>query len=124
LFHTLATPEQSRIIFLDYIARANRMREHPEWYNALTNNCTTNIVPHVAIARDTKPQFDYRILLNGKADEMMFERGDLATDNLPLAQLKQKAHINPTAKVADNSADFSRRIRAGRPGFSNQSAQR
>lgn len=124
LFHTRAMPEQSRIIFLDYIARANRMREHPEWYNALTNNCTTNIVPHVAVARDTKAQFDYRILLNGKADEMMFERSDLATDNLPLAQLKEKAHINPAAKVADNSPDFSRRIRAGRPGFSNQSTQR
>lgn len=124
LFHTRATPEQSRIIFLDYIARAGRMREHPEWYNALTNNCTTNIVPHVAVARDTTPQLDYRILLNGKADEMMFERGDLATDNLTFAQLKEKAHINAAAKVADNSVDFCRRIRVGRPGFSYQSTQR
>jgi hypothetical protein len=118
LFHTRATPEQSRIIFLDYLARANRMREHPEWYNALTNNCTTNIAPYVADARNTKPQFDYRILLNGKADEMMYERGDLVTDNLTLPQLKEKAYINPAAVAADNVPDFSRRIRAGRPGFS------
>jgi hypothetical protein len=118
LFHTRATPEQARVIFLDYLARANRMRDHPEWYNALTNNCTTNIVPYVADARNTKPKFDYRILLNGKADEMMYERGSLATDNLPLAELKAKVHINPAAQAADNAPDFSRRIRVGRPGFS------
>jgi len=118
LFHTRATPGQSRVIFLDYLAGANRLRDHPEWYNALTNNCTTNIVPYVADARKTKPRFDYRILLNGKADEMMFERGDIATDNLPLAELKEKAHINLAAQAADDAPDFSRRVRIGRPGFS------
>jgi len=118
LFHTRATPEQARVIFLDYLAGANHLRDHPEWYNALTNNCTTNIVPYVADARKTKPRFDYRVLLNGKADEMMFERGDIATDNLPLAELKEKAHINSAAQAADNAPDFSRRVRIGRPGFS------
>jgi hypothetical protein len=118
LFHTRATPEQARVIFLDYLAGANHLRDHPEWYNALTNNCTTNIVPYVADARKTKPRFDYRILLNGKADEMMFERGDITTDSLPLAELKEKAHINPAAQAADNAPDFSRRVRIGRPGFS------
>ncbi len=117
LFHTKATPEQARVIFRDYLAGANHLRDHPEWYNALTNNCTTNIVPYVADARKIKPRFDYRVLLNGKADEMMFERGDLVTDNLSLAQLKEKAHINPAAQAADNAPDFSRRIREGRPGF-------
>ncbi len=118
LFHTRATPEQARVIFLDYLAGANHLRDHPEWYNALTNNCTTNIVPYVADARNTKPRFDYRILLNGKADEMIYERGDIATDNLPLAELKEKAHINLAAQAADNAPDFSRRVRIGRPGFS------
>jgi hypothetical protein len=118
VFHTRATPEQARVIFLDYLTGANHLRDHPEWYNALTNNCTTNIVPYVADARKTKPRFDYRILLNGKADEMMYERGDIATDNLSLAELKEKAHINPAAQAADNAPDFSRRVRIGRPGFS------
>lgn len=118
LFHTRATPEQARVIFLDYLDGANRLHDHPEWYNALTNNCTTNIVPYVADARKIKPKFDYRILLNGKADEMMYERHDIVTDNLPLAELKEKAHINQAAQAADNTSDFSRRVRAGRAGFS------
>ena len=117
LYHTRVTPEQARIIFLDYLARANHMRDHPEWYNALTNNCTTNIASHVAqIRAGKKVRWDWRILLNGKGDEMMYERGDLA-GNLPFAELKQRAHINSAARSADNSLVFSRLIREGRPGF-------
>src|SRR3954453_1212329 len=117
LYHTTTSPEQARIIFLDYLKRANRMRNHPEWYNALTNNCTTNIAYHVAQARAGKSvRWDWRILLNGKSDEMMYERGDLAGD-LPFTELKHKAHINPAAQAADAAPDFSRRVREGRPGF-------
>jgi len=120
LYHTLAAPEQARPIFLDYLARANRMRDHAEWYNALTNNCTTNIAQHVAQARGTHSRWDWRILLNGKADEMMYERGDLATGGLPFAQLKLQAHINPAAKAANDAPDFSQQIRVGRAGFSSR----
>jgi hypothetical protein len=60
---------------------------------------------------------DWRVLLNGRADQMLFERGDLATGNLPFAQLKQQAHINAAARAANDAPDFSRRIREGRAGF-------
>jgi hypothetical protein len=39
------------------------------------------------------------LLLNGKADVMMYERGEIATDNLPFANLKVKAHLNRLAEV-------------------------
>jgi Domain of unknown function (DUF4105) len=111
LYHTRATPEQARIIFLDYLNRANRMRSHPEWYNAVTNNCTTNIASHVAEARAEKAvRWDWRILLNGKADEMMYERGDLVGD-LPFTELKKTSYINPLARAADVAIDFSASIR-------------
>ena len=95
LYHTRATPEQARSIFLDYLARANRMRDHPEWYNALTNNCTTNIAPHVAKARAGKAvRWDWRILLNGKSDEMMYEHGDLA-GNLTIRRAQAEGTHQP-----------------------------
>ena len=116
LYHTRATPERAQAIFLDYLSRTNRMRDHAEWYNALTNNCTTNIASHVATARGTGVRWDWRILLNGKADEMMYEQGELA-GGLPFAQLKKREHINAAARAADRDAEFSRLIRKGRPGF-------
>jgi hypothetical protein len=112
LFHTRATPEHARATLLNYLKKINRIRNRPEWYNALTNNCTTNIATLAG-----EPQLDWRVLLNGRADQMLFERGDLATGNLPFAQLKQQAHINAAARAANDAPDFSRRIRKGRAGF-------
>ncbi len=118
LFHSTATPEQARGLLLQYLGEVNRIHQRPEWYNALTNNCTTNIAEFSADSRKKRVKWDWRILLNGKGDEMMYEHGQLAAD-LPLAELKQRAYINPAAQAANDAPDFSARIRAGRPGFSN-----
>jgi hypothetical protein len=84
LFRTTATPQVARNLFLEYLQRASSLHRHPEWYNALTNNCTTNIAVSAAQARDVRTRPDWRILLNGKMDEMMYGRGDLVTGGLPL----------------------------------------
>jgi hypothetical protein len=114
LFHTKATPAFARALFMDYIALTNRLHDKPQWYNAVTHNCTTEI--YTLNAMQDRP-FDWRILLNGKADEMEYERGDLSSDGLPWKELKQRAFINPAAHAADNAPDFSNRIRQNRPGF-------
>jgi len=116
LFRTSATSDGARLVFLDYMRHANQLHEQPEWYNALTNNCTTNIADHIAHARGRRGPFDWRAYLNGKADEMMHERGDLVGGS-DFAQLKARSHINPAARAAGDAPDFSRRIRQGRPGF-------
>ena len=117
LFRTTAAPPIVRSLFLEYLQRANSLHQRPEWYNALTNNCTTNIAVSVAQARDVRTRLDWRILLNGKMDEMMYERGGLVTEGLPLPALKEQAHINAAARAADDSRDFSILIRKGRVGF-------
>jgi len=117
LFRTTAAPPIVRGLFLEYLQRVNSLHQRPEWYNALTNNCTTNIAVSAAQARDVRTRLDWRILLNGKMDEMMYERGSLVTDGLPLPALKEQAHINAAARAADDSQDFSTLIRKGRVGF-------
>jgi Domain of unknown function (DUF4105) len=114
LFHTAATPAFARALFLNYISMTNRLHDHPVWYNAVTHNCTTEIYT----LQSMKGQYlDWRILLNGKADEMAYEHGMLATGGLPFQELKRRAYINPAARAANDDPDFSARIRAGRPGF-------
>jgi len=120
LFHTTAAPPLARKIFLEYLQRANSLHERPEWYNALTNNCTNNIAVSAAQARDVRTRLDWRILLNGKMDEMMDERGGLVTGGLSLPALKEQAHINAAARAADDNPDFSKLIREGRVGFTEQ----
>ena len=112
LYRLKTTPEAARQLFLDYVNRANRLREHPEWYNAVTDNCTTGIRTQRA-ATDRAP-WDYRVLVNGLGNELLYARGRIAT-NLPLAQIKELGHINARAKDADKDEDFSRLIREGLP---------
>ena len=117
LFRATAAPPIVRSLFLEYLQRTNSLHQRPEWYNALTNNCTTNIAVSLAQARNTRTRLDWRILLNGKMDEMMYERGGLVADGLLLPALKEQAHINAAARAADDSRDFSILIRKGRVGF-------
>ena len=117
VFRTTVKPPMARKLFLDYMQRANELHARPEWYNAITNNCTTNIAVSAAEAQDIGTRFDWRILLNGKGDEMMYEHHNLVTGGLTLPALKEQAHINPAARAAGDSPDFSKLIREGRVGF-------
>jgi hypothetical protein len=61
--------------------------------------------------------FDWRLLINGKGDEMLHERGLLRSGGLSFAELKRKAWTNPAAMKAFDRGDFSDGIRRGRPEF-------
>lgn len=114
LYRLQTTPERGRKLFLDYLNRANDLHARAEWYNALTDNCTIAIRTQ-RDAADRAP-WDWRMLINGHLDELLYERGTLAT-NLPFAELKKMSNINARAKATDQAADFSQQIRRGLPGF-------
>ena len=96
---------------------AHDLHDHTKWYNAIPDNCTTQIFQLQAMR--SQP-WKLAILLNGKADEMSYKKGNLATDGMPFDELKRRAYINPAAQAANDDPNFSARIRAGRPGFQPQ----
>ncbi len=121
LYHLDPDLEVARGVFLNYIKSINRLKGQPEWYNALTSNCTTNI------RGETKPfaknaKFDWRILLNGYIDKMAYERKTLV-QNMPFSELKARSLINDRAKAADKDSAFSERIREGLPEWKHSSAR-
>jgi hypothetical protein len=113
LYRARMTPEQGRAFFLEYLHRVNDLHKRAEWYNAITDNCTTAIRAQRA-AHDRAP-WDWRMLVNGRGNELLYERGVIVT-NVPLAELKERGHINTRARAADKAEDFSRLIRQGVPG--------
>jgi len=113
LYHTLASPAQARGRFLEYINSINVLRDHPRWYNAITHNCTTSIRNQRAVNR--RAPWDWRMLLNGKSDELLYERQAIATGGLAFSELKQRSLIDARAGAADKDPDFSRLIREGLP---------
>jgi hypothetical protein len=120
LFHTKSTPAFSRSLFLNYIGFTNGLHDKPEWYNAVTHNCTTEIYSFSTMKGQP---WSWRILFNGKLPQLEYWRGELA-GNLPWPELMRRAYINPAAHAANDSPNFSALIRANRPGFEVDSSSR
>ena len=113
LFQLVATPAFAREVLLDYLKTVNNLGEQPQWYNALTHNCTTAVRGHmVPYVKDAV--WSWKILLNGKLDELLYAIGAVRHD-LPLAELRARGHVNDRARAAERDPDFSRRIREGMP---------
>jgi hypothetical protein len=47
-------PEDARLLLLRYLQEINQLREHPAWYTALTDKCTTAI-QRLAMAGEPGP---------------------------------------------------------------------
>jgi hypothetical protein len=105
---------RARALLMDYVSSMNALVDQPQFYNALTDNCTTSIRRHVKHINPDAPPFDWRFLANGYGDQLLYERGDLDT-HLPFEQLRARSLINARAQAADQVPAFSERIREGLP---------
>jgi hypothetical protein len=117
MYRTNVSAAIARKFFLTYVVYLNHLRDHPEWYNAVTKNCTTTLNGELSADVPNPNPWTYKLLLNGTLDELLYERGRLVTDGLPFAELKEREHINPYARIAGQSPNFSGLIREGRVGF-------
>ena len=115
LYRLNASADFVRNVFLDYLRKVNSLKDRPEWFNTLTGNCTTGIRVHTA-PYDPDDRFDWRIIVNGFIDEMLYERKAVDT-SLPFPELKKRSLINQRARGLDKSPDFSHLIRIGLPGM-------
>ena len=110
LYRARATPQQGRALFVDMMQRVNKLAEKPEFYNTLTNNCTTNIVQHVNRLSPHRVGFDYRVLLPGYSDRLAYDLGLLDTD-LSFEATRERARITREACLYRESPTFSADIR-------------
>lgn len=115
LFRLSTTPEGARARFLEYVAQIQELEKKPRFYNVLTANCTTAIRSQLHVKKQVIP--DWRLLINGKLDEMFAEHGLFAVKDLPLAELKERGHVDGRALEAQDDPQFSQKIRIGTPGY-------
>jgi Domain of unknown function (DUF4105) len=112
LYRLAAKPELVREVLLDYLRSVNSLSDRPEWYNALTQNCTTAIRGHTVPYAHGK--ISWKFLANGYLDTLLYERKAIDT-SMPFEQIKTISRINDKALKAGDSADFSDVIRDGLP---------
>lgn len=107
------TKEKMQELFLDMIQRANNLNQHPEFYNTVTNTCTTNIVAHInKITPNRVPFFNLRILLPANSDKLAYDLGLIDTD-IPFEETRKKYFINDRAMKYSEDPAFSVKIREG-----------
>jgi hypothetical protein len=116
LYRTSVGSDRARRLFLKYLQSVNAIHARPQFYNAVTDNCTTNVRTHTAATTAKPAPWDWRMLLNGTVDELVYQNGGFAS-HLPFAELKQMSLIDAKAQAAEQAPDFSERIRIGLPGF-------
>jgi hypothetical protein len=105
-------------MLLSYVDAMNELAKKPAWYNAFSTNCTTTIETHVKhiVARDggPAPVFDWRLYLNGRLDELLWEQG-IVNDSMPFPALRAASDVTQRARAAGDGPEFSERIRQGLP---------
>ena len=106
-------PADARTLLLKYLRAVNDLREHPQWYNALTDNCTTAI-RRLAGSDSRRSWWSWKLFLNGHLDELAYDIGAIDR-SLPFPVLKAKSRVNDRAKAANADPQFSARIREGLP---------
>ncbi|MBU0741204.1 DUF4105 domain-containing protein [bacterium] len=110
MFPVAAAPQKIRDLLVSMLAKANALHREPEFYNTLTDNCTSRLRDHVnAIAPGRIPP-SWKVALPGYSDELMESLGLLGSD-LPLAEARRLYMINDRARRHARAADFSRAIR-------------
>ena len=112
LYRIRVAATEARHLLIDYLNKVNNLAEHPQWYNAMSANCTTAIRSHTQNIGISQ-RLNWRLLANGYLDELLYERNEIDT-SLPFAELRARSNITNAARAADDSPDFSARIRRGR----------
>jgi len=110
LYPVSTTRGKARKVFLDMMLRANSLADQPEFYNTLTNTCTTNIVDHVNTIAPSRVPFSFRVLLPAYSDKLAYDLG-LIPNREPFEATQERHRIDPIAQSRGITNDFSRLIR-------------
>ncbi len=110
LYRTQTTPEQTRTLLMDVMARVNKLAVEPEFYDTFSNNCTTNLVAHINRIAPRRVPMDVGVVLPGYADRLAYEL-KLLEVNGSFEETKRRAEVTRLARRYADEADFSERIR-------------
>lgn len=93
-----------------YLKRTNKLYEEPEWYNTITNTCTTNIVNHVNEVYPGRVPKAISIFLPGLSPKLLYKNNLVKIDS-SLENTLEKSIIDSKAKTWDGISDFGNLIR-------------
>ena len=107
-------------IFVKIIKRAAELQEHPRFYNTVNQNCLTTLLADLSSALGKQYHFDYRFVMNGYSDILLYDEGFFVTGGMSFALLKEHRHINQYVENdPDAATNFSKKVRPPDSGMQN-----
>lgn len=103
-------PGNERRMLESYLRRSNKLSIAPEWYNTITNTCTTNIVAHVNEVYPGRVPWGVSILLPGLSPRLL-SRNNLVKMTGTLEETLRDSVIDERAIRWDGAVDFGDWIR-------------
>jgi len=114
IYPARATPQQVQNLFVDVMRRVNQLAGRPEFYDTVTNNCTTSIVKHINTLAPGRIPTDVRVLLPGYSAKLAFDLGLLNTE-VSFEETTRRVHANARILAHREARDFSTKIRQHEP---------
>ena len=99
LYPVRASRAAVRSVLQAMLERANAIHDRPEFYNTITNNCTSNLVRHVNQLVPGRIPSSWRTLLPGYSDEVVHRLG-LIDSTGSIAEVRARYRINDRARAA------------------------
>ena len=103
-------PGNERRMLESYLKRTNKLSQSPEWYNTITNTCTTNIVRHVNEVYPGRVPRAVAILLPGLSPSLL-QRNNLVKIDGTIEETLINSIIDERGKSWDGVTDFGDWIR-------------
>ena len=103
-------PGNERRMLESYLKRTNKLSQSPEWYNTITNTCTTNIVRHVNEVYPGRVPRAVAVLLPGLSPKLL-QRNNLVKIEGTIEETLRNSIIDERAKSWDGLTDFGDCIR-------------
>lgn len=113
LYRTSTSTDLARRLLGSYLDAIERLRGTPEFYDSLRHNCSTTVRAHLA-SLGVEDTWDWRVVLNGHVDELLYARG-LLDDSMPLETLRERSDVTERVRELEHAEDFSARVREGLP---------
>ena len=104
-------PGNERRMFESYLNRTNKLRISPEWYNTITNTCSTNIVRHVNEVYPGRVPRTMAILLPGISPRIL-KKNNLVKMGTSIDESMEISKIDEKAINWDGESDFGDWIRS------------
>ena len=103
-------PGNERRMLESYLRRTNKLAKDPEWYNTITNTCTTNIVNHVNEVYPGRVPWAIGVLMPGLSPKMLL-RNNLVKSSGNIDETMESSLIDSISEKWDDSRDFGDWIR-------------